>query len=54
LEDSIEVYRRQFSDMRVQQLKAKEEQLPFQQQLKAVEEKIAHSDQELSSLRVSN
>ncbi|KAI9284702.1 hypothetical protein BC943DRAFT_307252 [Umbelopsis sp. AD052] len=51
LEDSIEVYRRQFSDMRVQQLKAKEEQLPFQQQLKAVEEKIAHSDKELSSLR---
>ncbi|CAO3671505.1 unnamed protein product [Umbelopsis ramanniana] len=51
LEDSIEVYRRQFSDMRVQQLKAKEEQLPFQQQLQAVEVKIAHSDKELSSLR---
>ncbi|KAH8549330.1 hypothetical protein BGW37DRAFT_114338 [Umbelopsis sp. PMI_123] len=40
--------------MRIHQLKAKEEKLPFQQKLKEIEEKIAESDEELSNLRVSN
>ncbi|GAB5592606.1 Structural maintenance of chromosomes protein 6 [Umbelopsis nana] len=51
LEDEIELYRRQFADMRSQMLKAKEAKLPFEQQHKSVTDKIAESDTKLSNLR---
>ncbi|KAJ2957925.1 hypothetical protein NQZ79_g6440 [Umbelopsis isabellina] len=51
LEDRIEMYKRQFVDMRAQQLRAKDAKAPFGEKLKIVTDNIAETENKISELR---
>lgn len=51
LEERIEMYKRQFVDMRAQQLRAKDGKAPFEEKLKIVTDTIAETENNISVLR---
>jgi chromosome segregation ATPase len=51
LEERIEMYKRQFVDMRPQQLRAKDAKAPYEEKLKIITDNIAEAENKISALR---